>query len=436
MVRPYGGQLDDNNIWIRLSKVVPWERLNELYNEHFKPKRRGKLKDFRLMMGLMIGGMVKGLSDREKLNYFYENPYFQYFCGMDTFVTPTKKKVVHPSLLSKWRCRLGPDYYAGFEEAVTKVLRELKVIKTDELMLDATVFESNITYPNDVKLMNTVREWCCKHILELKNRIDPTRHVRTYRRKAKQLHLNFQKKKKKSRKLIQKSKKQMAQYMNRNIKQLDALINEYIEKGCHKKDLLSACWLAELQTHIKTGKQIYEQQWEMIKTKTHTVKDRIVSFHEPQVRPIVQGKEKAAAEFGPKAHLSYVDGFVFMDKLSFNAFSEKKELLPSLTMHHDRFGALPKRTLIDDGYSSRDNRTLLNERDIQHSLKHIGKPSPKQNAVKRALRKKRSEIEGAIGHIKIHWSLKTIIYKGAQGAPIQTHLAIGCHNLMKALTRV
>ena len=432
---PYGGCLDENNKWIKLGEIVPWERLNQLHVKYFKPQRKGK--DFRLMMGLMIGGMVKQLSDREKLNYFYDSPYFQYFCGMETFVTPTKKKIVHPSLISKWRKRLGPQYYAEFESEVTKVLIKLKVIKTTELMLDATVFESNITYPNDVKLMNTVREWCCKQILELKNTIDPQRHIRTYRRTAKKLFLIFQKKKRKSKKLIQKSKKQMAQYLDRNIKQMQSLIEECRYKGMLKYSLMESLNLDGLQKHLDTGKQIYAQQMEMIEQKVNTIKDRIVSFHEPHIRPIVRGKEKAVAEFGAKFHLAHVDGFAFTDKLDFKAFSEKKELHDSLKKHEERFGKPPKKTLIDDGYSSRENREILTKKNIEHSLKHIGKPprDPKQKSLKRKLRKKRSEVEGLIGHLKDHWTLRKIIYKGESGAHIQTHLAIGCHNLVKALAK-
>ena len=63
--------------------------------------------------------------------------------------------IIHPSLLSKRRKRLGIEYMKSFEAEVTKVLHHHGVIKGKTLKLDATVFEANITYPNDVKLLNT-----------------------------------------------------------------------------------------------------------------------------------------------------------------------------------------------------------------------------------------------------------------------------------------
>jgi hypothetical protein len=40
---------------------------------------------------------------------------------------------------------------------------------------------------------------------------------------------------------------------------------------------------------------LYAQQLEMYRAKKHTVEDRIVSIHQPHVRPIVRGKARANA---------------------------------------------------------------------------------------------------------------------------------------------
>ena len=41
----------------------------------------------------------------------------------------------------------------------------------------------------------------------------------------------------------------------------------------------------------------YDQQKEMLDTKTHRVEDRIVSLSQPLIRQIVRGKSKAPTEF-------------------------------------------------------------------------------------------------------------------------------------------
>ena len=105
-------------------------------------------------------------------------------------------------------------------------MKKKGLIKGKKLILDATVFPANITHPNDVKLLNTVREYLCKTILDVKNSIDATRNVRTYKRVARKVYLTFQKTKRKTKTFIRKKRKKMIQYVNRNIKQLDILLAE------------------------------------------------------------------------------------------------------------------------------------------------------------------------------------------------------------------
>ena len=38
-IMPYGGKLDENNRWIRLSELVPWTSLEKLHDSYFDPKR-------------------------------------------------------------------------------------------------------------------------------------------------------------------------------------------------------------------------------------------------------------------------------------------------------------------------------------------------------------------------------------------------------------
>lgn len=439
---PFGGEIDQSNQWVVLNEHTPWEALSEIHDRYFQVKRKGKKKDNQLILGLLIGKTIRGLSDVEILAYFYENPYFQYYCGMDQFITPQMKKVVHPSLLSKRRHKLGAKCFAEFEQEIQKLLIKHKLIKGEQVMLDATVFPSNIEYPNDVKLMNVVREWACKTILKIKNKLDPKAKIRTYARKAKSVYLNFQKKKKKSEKAIKKAKNQMARYLKRNIRQLEDLLAKFEKRTIETMNFLAAiakkAVIQEIQKKLKTANEILKQQTEMIVKNTKSIQDRIVSFHQPYVRPIVRGKERAPAEFGPKAHLAVVNGFVFLDRIDFKAFNEQKELAVSIEKHEKRFNRKPKTVLIDDGYSSRENRALLDQHQIEHSLKLVGRPTEDAQIRyrKTKLRKKRSEVEGIIGNLKEFWNMDKIRYLGQDGAAIQTYLTFGCHNLVKAVKRM
>ena len=84
----------------------------------------------------MLGQVLLEQSDRAIIEYFHENPYFQYFCGQDTFVVKADKSIVHHSLLSKRRKRLGKAYVADFEREVLEVLKQKGLIKGKKLILD------------------------------------------------------------------------------------------------------------------------------------------------------------------------------------------------------------------------------------------------------------------------------------------------------------
>ena len=165
-LHPYSGQIDKNNRWIKLSRLVPWCELDEIYRRHFAEGKQSVIKSSQLILGLMLGQMLLEQSDRAIVEYFHETPYFQYFCGQDTFVVKTNKSIIHHSLLSKRRKRLGKGYVLQFEREVLEILKQKGLIKGKKLILDATVFPANITYPNDVKLLNTVREYLCQKILD------------------------------------------------------------------------------------------------------------------------------------------------------------------------------------------------------------------------------------------------------------------------------
>ena len=43
---------------------------------------------------------------------------------------------------------------------------------------------------------------------------------------------------------------------------------------------------------------LYKKKKKMFTERTHSIEDRIVSIHQPHVRPIVRGKTNANVEFG------------------------------------------------------------------------------------------------------------------------------------------
>ena len=53
---------------------------------------------------------------------------------------------------------------------------------------------------------------------------------------------------------------------------------------------------------------------------------RIVSIHQPYVRPIKRGKARADTEFGPKISIAMVNGYADVTRLSWEAYNESGDL--------------------------------------------------------------------------------------------------------------
>ena len=67
--------------------------------------------------------------------------------------------------------------------------------------------------------------------------------------------------------------------------------------------------------------ELYRQQLEMFRANKHSIEHRIVSIHQPHIRPIVRGKSGKKVEFGAKINVSLQEGFARIDQLSFEAFN-------------------------------------------------------------------------------------------------------------------
>jgi IS5 family transposase len=220
---------------------------------------------------------------------------------------------------------------------------------------------------------------------------------RTYRNIAQKLFLNTAKKKVKSNKELYKSNGRQLRFLRRNLKHIETLIAAYDRFPLKPKE----------QKYLLVLHTVYEQQEQMHRTHTKSIPHRIVNIHQPHVRPIVRGKDKAKVEFGSKLQVSLVGGFTFIDRLSWEAFNEGQCLMESVEGYKRRFGYYPKEVLADQIYCNRENRRWMKEKGIRLAAKPLGRPAA--GAVAVHLRPgERNPIEGKFGQAKLAYGLDCI----------------------------
>lgn len=276
--------------------------------------------------------------------------------------------------------------------------------------------------------LNDVREWLVGRIKQISRKTG--KKVRTYCRTARKVYLNFAKKKLKTKRMIERAKRAMLQFARRNMRQVCELIRERGEavKG-------------KFEEKLKLAEKILEQQYEMYRRRAHSVKDRVVSFYRGYVRPMKRGKSGRPVEFGPKGALSFVGGFLFLDVLSHDNFSEAQaEIVRSqIENYRKRFKKNPPSFTADKLYGSLENRGIMKEKGIRSAFKALGKKGKDSDVHDRWFRKKqrqRNQIEGSFGNGKEHYGLEEILYHGVEGAEMWVRCCLLGMNLKAALARI
>jgi len=410
---PFGGKLDPDNRWLRIAEMIPWDELEMEYAKAFSDVGRPG-KDARLVIGLLLLKHMTDTSDREIVADVLENPYMQAFCGLEQFATG---EILEPSTLTRMREKLGPEFFRTLEKKTYAVLVERRIIKGKGMLVDATVFPEEIKYPNDVGLLNDVREWIVRTIKRLGGK------KRTGSRKARKEYLSFAKKKIKAKKVIRQAKKRMMQHVRRNLRQIREVVDHLRLRGRFGQ---------KIRDKIRVGETILAQQWEMYKRKVNRIADRIVSFYRPYVRPIKRGKPGRDVEFGAKGALSYVGGFLFLDHLEHAAFPEERHIGTHIRNFKDRFGKKPMYAAMDRKYGSRETRVALEAEGIRTSLCPLGRrPRQKDRWFKRK-QKERNRIEGAFGVERQRYSSGRVRYRVKGGSEIWIRSAILAMNLKTA----
>lgn len=173
----------------------------------------------------------------------------------------------------------------------------------------------------------------------------------------------------------------------------------------------------------------------MFDSKTHSVDNRIVSIHQPHVRPIVRGKSNANVEFGAKINVALVDGFSFLDDINWDAYNEGTRLQESVEKYKQRIGYYPENVLVDKIYCTRQNRAYLKERGIKLKAKPLGRPS-KQALSNQVSPGERNPIEGKFGQAKTAYGLDRIKARLAQTSESWIASIILVLNLVNLAERV
>src|SRR6056297_608833 len=418
---PFQTSLLPDNRWIKLAKVVPWDKFASIYISMMNKSFGRPGVSPRIVLGALIIKHKEKLDDRGVVDAIQENPYMQFFIGLKEF---NPHPVFYPSLFVEIRKRLVNEAFDSLTVHLIEAVNRQEDKKHNEkknddqesdppnkgqLKADATVADQYIAYPTDNGLLNQSRKQCEKfidqlYLLDGKKGTKP----RTYRRKLDEAYVDYSKKKKKSNATHRKMTRKLLEGVGRDIKHINNMLDEFEKNGRRfplKPDQQRMFWIIN---------NLYEQQKQMYDTHTHSCKDRIVSIFQPHVRPIPRGKTNAQIEFGAKLGVSLDGGFARINTLSWDAYHEASDLISQVEAYRDLHGHYPELVQVDRIYATRENRKWLKERGIGITAPPLGRKrikEPESYYQKRKRKKEateRNHIEAKFGQGKNGYDLNQI----------------------------
>ena len=405
--------LDMNNKWIRLAHAIDWEDVRNRFGLPVSSKGGHPALDARLMIGLLIIKYVDNLSDETLCDRWLENPYYQYFCGMEFF---QHRLPFDRSSLSRWRKRLNESDLESLLQLSLRTAFDTGALQVEQLkavVVDTTVQEKAVSFPTDAGLFYKARARL--HKLARKLNIP---YRQSFVRKGREALIRFHRYRharqfRRARKMLRKLKGQLYQ-LSRSI------LRNWRVCELDKKPLYQ-----ELSTLLEKTEKLLTQQ--------RGGKDHLYSVHAEEVECIGKGKAHKPWEFGVKVSVVTTEqpspaGQFVLDARALPGNPYDGHTLDTVLTAVERItGVRLKRVLVDRGYKGHNAPDHLKDKVFRPGLKR-GMTATIRKALKR-----RNAIEPVIGHLKHDHRMGRCYLKGSQGDALNAMLAAVGYNFARLL---
>lgn len=151
---PLDAIVDPGHPLVRLAQEIDWTFIDGRFGSVCRAGPGQPALPTRLVAGLLILKHMHDLSDEALCARWLENPYYQYFCGEESF---RHRLPFDRSSLTRWRQRLGDGQLAALLQESLAVAHRTGALATRDLervAVDTTVQPKNVAFPTDVRLMH------------------------------------------------------------------------------------------------------------------------------------------------------------------------------------------------------------------------------------------------------------------------------------------
>lgn len=370
---------------VKLAGEISWEKMESEFEKLFSQSGRPSIAIRKIAGMLLLKEMFKE-SDETVVERWIENAYWQYFTGETFFQT---EQPFDPSNFVHFRKRIGEK---GLEFLLGQSVSLHPKAKTeDEVQIDTTVQEKNITFPTDAKLAKKVIDNCVK-IAEKEGVLQRQSYKRVSKELLRSAYFGHHPKRRKNARM---ARKKLRTIGKRVLRELERKLPESV---------------------LKDYEELFKIYFKAL-TQEKTTKDKVYSLHEPQVACIAKGKSGKNYEFGTKVAVvrGRKTGIITSVKRFCGNPHDSKTLEESLAQSERvrklAGGTRPKKASADRGF--RGIKEVGGTEILIPSSKK--EKSQYRQQVARLRFRARAAIEPCISHLKRNHSLGLNFLKGVAG---------------------
>ena len=344
------------------------------------------------------------------------------FCGIGY-----QQRVPDASTLIKLTHKFGDEMLAEIHRLIIANLRERKLVRGRKIRTDTTVIASDIHYPTDAGLL-----------------FDGLRRLRQKLIKVPGIGLRLGRTMTKAKKLIfsiaQALRKRDGKSRER-VKWINRRILRIVRKTVIKvKRVLRRVKDRRVRGHLETTLGLTDKAADQSEERLAggKPKDRLVSLADPGARPIVKGKLDKPVEFGRTGQVTQDESGYFTQYGVHNGTPGDTTLLPGIADEHEsQFPGALKALAADMGFSSKENRELLEDRGVRRiGMAWRGHAPPDIRAKQgrawfKALMAFRAGIEGSLSFLNRKFGLKRSMFRGDAGTGIWVGWCVIAANLYR-----
>ena len=359
---------------------------------------------------------------------------------------PLGCRVPHPSTLEKITTRCGPETVAQLNEALLVKAAAARVVRLDKVRADTTVVAANVAYPTDSGLL--VRAITLLTLLvalihtaggATRTRVRDRRRAAGRRARSISAHLKLRNDEAKTRVLAITG--ELADLAEATAGEAGrVLINArrcLARQGGQGSGRLVAA-VAELEIILGRIGQVITQTRSRLGGVTPASATRLVSLHDPDVRPIAKGRLGKPVEFGYKAQvLDNVEGIVLDHSVHLGNPPDAPLLPPAIARIHALFARVVRAVTADRGYGEAKIEQELHDLGVKTVvIPRKGKPGQARRQVEHGrgfqrLVKWRTGSEGRISYLKRRYGWDRTLFDTLAGAQTWCGLGVLAHNTVK-----